>query len=449
MMSYVHIEVPSMRGVVTEIQCFEDHFGGGIGDLKQDGSLVLHHYWGEVELISHLIPEPGALLFKVSIRAATKEQAWKVATIAPCWQFTKTKGVGDGRLIEDFVNHCFIYTVSGFTFLKDTIRFEDKTYIPNKVPLPDDDPEKLRPHAQVYVPVTSLFTGREGAGWGLSTDRPIYSLIGFVSLDGKHLAAWGWSRSWDLQQGLAHCLHTNPDWGHDYQEKDGEFTFQGKLYFMDNDPDKLLKMYLNDFPQDWQTELSLKGNGKNVLEVTHADRSREPLLLCVGAQLSSREVLKSAAIWSEHPWGTFTREGRTTDGRCMVWARPSGDFVELYVTVSNDTETAVDATVTASVSGAGWAPASNDNWIADFIWEQKSHTLAVGEQITFRGRLFLFQVEDTRTWFQEVVTAALDRLMDRPESPVMKDRREMKLKEKKDAALLEWRSARPFKIPLP
>ena len=422
--SYVHIEVPAFPGCVTEIQCYEDQFGKGEGEERRDGSLILRHTWGNVRLTAHLIPVPGAILFHVYLLAPTKEEARSVATVSPCWQFPAAKEKKGGDYVNDFVNNCFIYTMNGFTYLKDTIRFRDRTPIPGAAPLPDDDPQVLNPQAQVYVPIWETYKGLPELAWGNSPDQPIYSLMGFASPDGEYLTAWGWLKSLNLAQGMNWCLHPNPNLWSDVKELDKGFMFRGKMYFMENDPEKLLARYLDDFPQDWQTKISLLPTEDNHLCVKHSDLEDESPHLVVDVKLEGKDLVQERNAWRSHPWGTLTREGGINEGRYKIWARPSGDFVALYATVENRTDTVKIAEMNSSIEGSSWEKGHEESWATSFAWEKESMPIPPGGQETFRGRIYLFKVGAGDT-------------MQAEGSKRMKE------------AAAEWQASRPFRLLLP
>jgi len=99
----------------------------------------------------------------------------------------------------------------------------------------------------VYVPVWRKHPGQPKAFWGNSTDQPVHSIVGIVSRDGRYLAAWGCRRSTRLCQGWHDCLHLGPDMSGDYDPDTNRTVSRLKMYFMENDPDKLLERYKGDF----------------------------------------------------------------------------------------------------------------------------------------------------------------------------------------------------------
>ncbi len=413
LLSMVQIEVPAIPGFLCEIWCYEGGFGGGEAQLQPDGSLILKQNTGDVELTSHFVPEHQAVLFNVEVKAPTPAQAMKITGINPCWQLTKAQGFGhDGDFVETFVNQCFVYTINGFTLFRDTTRFPDTRK-------PDDDPVNTPPWVQIYPPVWAIHGGQPEAFWGISTDRPIYSLIGCVSRDGRYLTALGWGKSHSLSQGWHDCLHIHPNLVPDYDVQAGKFTSHGKFYFMENEPNKLLARYLADFPQDWQTELLLRPTTRGNLLVNRANLALQPPRLRIGAQLSGEALLTRGNTWRRHLWGTLTREGQNATGRCKVWARPFGDFVDVCMTVANDSQTMARAEVNSDIAGAGWDSDGADGWVTGLFWEQTEAEIEPGEQQTFRGQMYL----------SEGTTDALQA--------------------HEEAVRAEWEHAQPFRLLLP
>ncbi len=71
-------------------------------------------------------------------------------------------------------------------------------------------------------------------------------LIGCVSADGRKILAMAWEPYQELFQGVVVCLHADFRIG---GLKPGETRdIRGKVYLMENDPAKLLKRYMIDFP---------------------------------------------------------------------------------------------------------------------------------------------------------------------------------------------------------
>ena len=132
-----------------------------------------------------------------------------------------------GSSQSNYIERCFIFTRNGLTVLNETRRTEEaiyrggQVYVPAGIPLEDVNPRPISP------------------------DQPVNGLIGCVSQDGRHLLATAWDHTQELFQGVIVCVHNDPRVG---GLKAGETkTLRGKIYFLNNDPDALLKRYRRDF----------------------------------------------------------------------------------------------------------------------------------------------------------------------------------------------------------
>jgi hypothetical protein len=136
-------------------------------------------------------------------------------------KFTKRKQ-------DDYIPRCFIFTEAGLTTLDKTRRTEEgfykggQTYIPPGIDLADVNPRPISP------------------------DQPANGLIGCFSDDDKYIIATAWDRYQELFQGVIVCIHSDPRVG---GLKAGEVKkLRGKIYFVKNEPEKLLQRYQRDFP---------------------------------------------------------------------------------------------------------------------------------------------------------------------------------------------------------
>ena len=372
--SMVQIELPGIPGCKWEVWCYEDRLGSGEGKLQPDGSLILkHHAYGKtVEVTTHLIPKPGEVEWVVTVDGTKKENVRKITSINPCWQHTKGDLFGNrGDFPHDFVPRCFIWRARGFTLFKDTMRFPDTRK-------PPDHRYNSPPWVQNYKPIWGRHRGQPRAFWGTSTDRPIYSMIGTVSRDGKYLTAFAWRKSNNLGQGWHDCLHISPDFRPDYDAKTGRTVSRGKMYFMKNDPLKLLTAYKKDF-KPWCKSLAVRHpEGTVVLDVGSPGHSVK--LSVAGNQTGT---------WRRTPWGTWSRSGTTRDIRWQIRARAFGNCVNLYVTVRNRTA----GTLSAHTRAAWFV---NSSYGAA---KQKERTLTVeweGDPDLTRVRTYAQQVECLR-----------------------------------------------------
>lgn len=122
---------------------------------------------------------------------------------------------------------CFIFTKDGLVTLDKTRRTEEAIYR----------------GGQVYVPAgisTNDVNPRP-----LSPDVPVNDLIGCFSADGSKLLAIAFDRTQELFQGVIVCIHNDPRLGG--FEAGQRKSLRGKIYFMKNDPEALLKRYRKDF----------------------------------------------------------------------------------------------------------------------------------------------------------------------------------------------------------
>lgn len=131
------------------------------------------------------------------------------------------------RKQEDYIPRCFIFTDSGLTTLDQTRRTDEgfykegQTYVPHGINLKDVNPRPI------------------------SLDHPVNGLIGCFSDDDKYILATAWDNYQELFQGIFVCIHSDPRIG---GLKAGEMKeLKGKVYFLKNNPEKLLQRYYRDF----------------------------------------------------------------------------------------------------------------------------------------------------------------------------------------------------------
>ena len=239
----IRIAVPNIPDFECDVWCYEDALGQGEGSPQPDGSMIVRHKHPKgAEVETKLVPSVGAVDWYVTVTGPTPEAVKAIGSVNGCWQLRRAPGFQSvkDQFVESFVNQCFIYTAQGFAFLKDTERFLDTRR-------PATDRTNSPPWVQIYVPAWRKHPGQPAAFWGNSTDQPIYSIAGEVSRDMKYLAAWGCKRSNSIGQGWHDCLHIGPDLRLDYDEKTNRTVSHFKMYFMEFDPEELLKQYKEDF----------------------------------------------------------------------------------------------------------------------------------------------------------------------------------------------------------
>ncbi len=338
------IAIPAMDDFACEVWCYEmGDAGVGEGEMLDDGTLVLHHTMGGVAVTTSLIPEPGAVRFRVEATGDDPEAVRRLRSVNACWQLHESEAFGNrGDFFEDFVSRCFIFTLRGLTVMGETNRFPDTRWDRYTTTPERNDP----PWVQVYVPIWRRHGGQPEAFWGASTDRPIYSLIGCVSRDGKWLTAWGWPKCSGLSQGWHDCLHANPDFSGCYDEPTNTTTCEGRLYFMANDPEALLTRYLADFPQEpAQVEIVQEAGS---LMVRHRD-----------ADVAAEGLALPATSAEETYWGGWRAETQERDVKTTWWLYPHHESVLIAGRITNEGDLPFAMpdgfTRNAGVCGEGWA----------------------------------------------------------------------------------------------
>lgn len=238
------LTVSAIPDLMCDLWCYEDRFGVGEGHPQTDGSMILKHQHSDnpqIELTTHLIPSSDTVESLVTVTGPDEDAVRSVRRINACWQFRDSDSFGNrGHFVRDFVNRCFLYIGKGFVRMTDTKRFPDTRR-------PSDHEHNSPPWVQRYVPTWEKHPGQPKASWGVSTDRPVYSLVGVVSRNDKHLAAWGCHQCGGIGQGWHDCLHLLPDLSLDYDDEANRINSRSIFYFMENDPDKLLARYKADF----------------------------------------------------------------------------------------------------------------------------------------------------------------------------------------------------------
>jgi len=141
----------------------------------------------------------------------------------PCMRVDRFTGATQ----SNYINKCFIFTEHGLTTLDQTRRTEDalyrggQVYVPKGINRDDVNPRPISP------------------------DQPVNGLMGCFSADNQFILATAWDRTEELFQGVIVCLHNDPRIG---GLKPGETKkLRGKVYFLKNDRDLLLKRYRRDF----------------------------------------------------------------------------------------------------------------------------------------------------------------------------------------------------------
>jgi hypothetical protein len=409
----VGIEVPTIPGFACDVWCYEQAFDNrerGEAKPQPDGSMILTHTRGDTTVTTHVVPGfasyPGewggtpCADFNITVTGKTKDDVLAITSLNPCWQLRRAKGFSsDGKFVENFVNQCFIFTEKGFTLLKETTRFPDTRR-------PADDERNSPPWVQNYYPVWRRHPGQPEGFWGLSTDRPIYSLIGEVSRDGRYLTAFGCRRSALLGQGWHDCLHISPDMRDDYDEAANRITSRWRMYFMENDPARLLGQYVADMRPE-TSPLSVVARPDGMLTITSSEWPGELVTLGIGV-LTGGGVARMHVPrrWEEQLWGAVSGGGDAPRSRYYVWVSPVADHVDLVVSVLNTSPRKINARVQASLNLAEAPGLARAEAGVGVVWEDGGRASAPegqhramapavvghidpGELNTLRGRAYL------------------------------------------------------------
>ncbi len=178
-----------------------------------------------VEILHDIVAGEDDVEFNLEIRntgGAFVDAQW----FQPCIRLDRFTGGNQ----SNYIAQSFIFTRAGLVTLDKLPRTEEaiykggQVYVPRGINTNDVNPRPISP----VVPANAL--------------------IGCFSADGKYLLATAWDQTQELFQGVLVCLHSDPRIG---GLKPGETKkLRGKVYFLKNDPDTLLKRYQRDFPNE-------------------------------------------------------------------------------------------------------------------------------------------------------------------------------------------------------
>ena len=241
--SHVHIEEPAVTGLVCDLWCYEDKLGNAVSFHGGGEKLELIHSFESAETKTEFYSQNDGVELRVTVTGPDKLCVQTIDRLNPCWQMRRSESFGNrGHYVEDFVSRCFVILDGGLTFLKDTSR------IPGTRKRPDDPANYPEPWIQEYFPVWRNHPGQIDGRRGHSLDRPVYPIIGCVSRDGNHMAAFAWPETESLGQVWHDCLHPRPAIGESYDEKTNTIISLGRLYFIPNDEKLLLDSFRRDYP---------------------------------------------------------------------------------------------------------------------------------------------------------------------------------------------------------
>jgi len=175
-----------------------------------------------VEVTHEILAGADDVDFRLELKnegAAEAEVQW----FQPCMRV----GGFTGLTQSNYIQRSFIFTTNGLAMLDKVPRAEEalyhggQVYVPRGINLEDVNPRPISP-----MP-------------------PVNGLIGCFSADGTSLLAMAWDQTQELFQGVIVCLHNDPRVG---GLKAGELKrLHGKVYWMPNQPEALVRRYKRDF----------------------------------------------------------------------------------------------------------------------------------------------------------------------------------------------------------
>lgn len=254
---FVTIRSPEIEGVGVDLWCYEDNFGQPKSIDKTDGKIVLSHEYQGKTLVTTLEPEPDGVTITAVLSGPDEASIKEIKFLNMCVTFQRSTAFGnekdkfDESYLTDFVGRAFVFLGRGLTRLTDTAR------VPSVDPRANGFSARGRapkPWVQEYIPswgkradFVDTFYGKRP----LSTDRPVYPIIGVISRDERFIGAVAWPECERLGQLFLSCVHPNPLISRKYDPKIGRCVSGGKIYLIENDPHRLLESFKRDFP-GWQ-----------------------------------------------------------------------------------------------------------------------------------------------------------------------------------------------------
>jgi hypothetical protein len=402
------IEVPTIPGFACDIWCYEQAFDNrqrGETEMQADGSMILTHKLGPTTVRSHIVPgiidasDAGGVVayvdFFITISGGTAEQVREISSLNACWQMRRAEGFkSEGDYVKDFANQCFMFTEKGLTMLSETTRFPD-----TRRPL--DDRVNTPPWVQNYPPVWLRHRGQSPGSRGIGVDRPIYTLAGEISRDGRHLVAWGCRSGSRVGQVWHDCLHLSPNVREEYDEAANVMRARWRFYFMENDPDRLLRMYLADIKPTPPAVSVNAEDDDGPISVTSSNLPGQAASLDLRVVIDGQvAVMDAAQKWEKQLWGAVTGGGSGPKSRYYVWANPVDEHVDLVVTVANTSQELIEARVESRLELGDRAGLAAAGGVAGVLWEGESSSsltlaaskdlgkvVAPGKSRTLRGRV--------------------------------------------------------------
>jgi hypothetical protein len=255
--TFVVINVPGIEGVGVDLWCYEDNFRQPTNTERKGDSILLTHESEGNKLETILQPVADGVDITLTLTGPDEETVKKVKFVNLCATYQRSAAFGntkdkfDESYLTDFVGRAFLFLDRGLTRLVDTERIPSVD--------PRDNPFSAkgrapRPWVQEYIPAwrkradfVNTFYGKRP----LSTDRPVYPIIGVISHDQRFMSAIAWPECQRLGQLFISCLHPSPLIEETYDRQTNRCVTRGKIYFMENNPERLLESFRRDFP-NWR-----------------------------------------------------------------------------------------------------------------------------------------------------------------------------------------------------
>lgn len=152
------------------------------------------------------------------------DEAVDIDWAQPCMRVSDFTGRGQ----DDYFEKCFLFTEKGLVRMPQTHRETKARYTPG----------------QVYVPAGIDLNDVNPRP--ISGTKPINGLVGCFSADEKMILAMAWDNTQELFQGVIVCIHNDFRIG-GLKPRETK-KLRGKIYIVENDVEKLLKRYRQDFP---------------------------------------------------------------------------------------------------------------------------------------------------------------------------------------------------------
>ncbi len=377
-------------GLAFKFHCFEvGPFHEGTAEKRSDGSVVFAYESAQMKCVTTFTPKVGGRVEMDLDVTGPPDVLKKIRFLDGCLQHWESPAFRRRGPLVEFAERAFIYTMRGPVSLLDTPRGKQKSFAA-------DSSWNTPPGTQWYVDPSALHPG-DVWSFGTCGDRPVIGLIGAVSRDGKWLTAMGRPYNRSIGQGWHDCLHTG---GHTIwylDEAAGRIRQKTMLYVMPNDREALLAAYFADFPEAGGVRVP-PSDDQGLGEPRPGSRLGVPLsveesgdVLWVRPAAPGAPALQvSIAVpgndaggggWKQAYWGTSVREG----GTWRMWAQPTGDAVDLCVSMSAAAAKPGEPVAYATLGGEGWseAPAPDGvpakafcskegGWTAGLFWERSS-----------------------------------------------------------------------------